>query len=181
MAKCTQHLTPIRIAVDANPHSMFMNDRQRGRHVYGNACWLYQVVLLALLPILLVIVVLRFFLYFFLSLLVVLQAGSFPISSLALDSRKWSKMWFQVDSSWFKLHPLIHFTSLDPTFCHGAFCLQVHDKLVTKTIQLFETFMVRFGVMLVGPTLGGKTAGHSDWPTVAVNSVNWSRSIHAPT
>merc|ERR1719450_2099440 len=29
--------------------------------------------------------------------------------------------------------------------------LQVQDKLVTKTIQLFETFMVRFGVMLVGP------------------------------
>lgn len=38
--------------------------------------------------------------------------------------------------------------------------LEVHDKLVTKTIQLFETFMVRFGVMLVGPTLGGKTAGN---------------------
>eukprot|EP00930_Biecheleria_cincta_P027502 TRINITY_DN19311_c0_g1_i1.p1 TRINITY_DN19311_c0_g1~~TRINITY_DN19311_c0_g1_i1.p1 ORF type:complete len:4103 (-),score=885.99 TRINITY_DN19311_c0_g1_i1:122-12430(-) len=38
--------------------------------------------------------------------------------------------------------------------------LQVLDKLVTKTIQLFETFMVRFGVMLVGPTLGGKTVDY---------------------
>ncbi|CAL1172366.1 unnamed protein product, partial [Cladocopium goreaui] len=43
--------------------------------------------------------------------------------------------------------------------------MQVHDKLVTKTIQLFETFMVRFGVMLVGPTLGGKTV---DYKTLAI-------------
>jgi len=43
--------------------------------------------------------------------------------------------------------------------------LQVHDKLVTKTIQLFETYMVRFGVMLVGPTLGGKTV---DYKTLAM-------------
>eukprot|EP00928_Gymnodinium_smaydae_P068046 TRINITY_DN5109_c0_g4_i2.p1 TRINITY_DN5109_c0_g4~~TRINITY_DN5109_c0_g4_i2.p1 ORF type:complete len:3873 (+),score=1233.23 TRINITY_DN5109_c0_g4_i2:1305-11621(+) len=43
--------------------------------------------------------------------------------------------------------------------------LQVHDKLVTKTIQLFETFNVRFGVMLVGPTLGGKT---TDYKTLAI-------------
>ncbi|CAE7211449.1 DNAH6 [Symbiodinium sp. KB8] len=43
--------------------------------------------------------------------------------------------------------------------------LQVHDKLVTKTIQLFETFMVRFGVMLVGPTLGGKSV---DYKTLAI-------------
>ncbi|CAE8588678.1 unnamed protein product [Polarella glacialis] len=43
--------------------------------------------------------------------------------------------------------------------------LQVNDKLVTKTIQLFETFMVRFGVMLVGPTLGGKTI---DYKTLAI-------------
>lgn len=45
-----------------------------------------------------------------------------------------------------------------------AFC-EVHDKLVTKTIQLFETFMVRFGVMLVGPTLGGKSV---DYKTLAI-------------
>ena len=38
--------------------------------------------------------------------------------------------------------------------------LQVHDSLVTKIIQLFETLMVRFGVMLVGPTLGGKTTNY---------------------
>ena len=42
---------------------------------------------------------------------------------------------------------------------------EVHDKLVTKTIQLFETFMVRFGVMLVGPTLGGKSV---DYKTLAI-------------
>jgi dynein heavy chain len=43
--------------------------------------------------------------------------------------------------------------------------LQVHDKLVTKTIQLFETFMVRFGVMLVGPSLAGKT---TDYKSLAI-------------
>jgi len=43
--------------------------------------------------------------------------------------------------------------------------LQINDKLVTKTIQLFETFMVRFGVMLVGPTLGGKS---TDYKTLAL-------------
>jgi len=43
--------------------------------------------------------------------------------------------------------------------------LQIHDKLVTKTIQLFETFNVRFGVMLVGPTLGGKS---TDYKTLAL-------------
>ena len=35
--------------------------------------------------------------------------------------------------------------------------LQVLDNFVTKVIQLFDTFEVRFGVMLVGPTGGGKT------------------------
>uniref|UniRef100_A0A0G4I0U0 Uncharacterized protein n=1 Tax=Chromera velia CCMP2878 TaxID=1169474 RepID=A0A0G4I0U0_9ALVE len=34
---------------------------------------------------------------------------------------------------------------------------QVHPPSVAKVIQLFETFNVRFGVMLVGPTTGGKT------------------------
>jgi dynein heavy chain len=37
---------------------------------------------------------------------------------------------------------------------------QVHDPLVVKIIQLFETFNVRFGVMLVGPTTGGKTTDY---------------------
>merc|ERR1719440_1084591 len=43
--------------------------------------------------------------------------------------------------------------------------LQVDDKLVIKTIQLFETFQVRFGVMLVGPTLGGKSV---DYKSLAI-------------
>ncbi len=38
--------------------------------------------------------------------------------------------------------------------------LPVCDKLATKTIQLYETLMVRFDVMLVGPTLGGKTTDY---------------------
>lgn len=36
--------------------------------------------------------------------------------------------------------------------------LQQPDAFVTKIIQLFDTLNVRFGVMLVGPTGGGKTA-----------------------
>lgn len=35
--------------------------------------------------------------------------------------------------------------------------MQKHPVFVLKTIQLFETFSVRFGVMLVGPTGAGKT------------------------
>lgn len=35
--------------------------------------------------------------------------------------------------------------------------LQTHQPFVTKVIQLYETFNVRFGVMLVGPTGSGKT------------------------
>ena len=36
--------------------------------------------------------------------------------------------------------------------------LQVVDRFVTKVIELFQTFNVRFGVMTVGPTGGGKTS-----------------------
>lgn len=36
--------------------------------------------------------------------------------------------------------------------------LQVVPDLVNKTIQLFETMCVRWGVMLVGPTGGGKSS-----------------------
>lgn len=36
--------------------------------------------------------------------------------------------------------------------------LQPIPALVTKTIQLYETMVVRWGVMLVGPTGGGKTS-----------------------
>jgi dynein heavy chain len=35
--------------------------------------------------------------------------------------------------------------------------LQTHQGFVMKVIQLFETFNVRFGVMIVGPTGAGKT------------------------
>jgi len=35
--------------------------------------------------------------------------------------------------------------------------LQLHKAFITKVIQLFETFNVRFGVMIVGPTGAGKT------------------------
>ena len=35
--------------------------------------------------------------------------------------------------------------------------LQKNPAFVIKVIQLFETFNVRFGVMLVGPTGSGKT------------------------
>eukprot|EP00929_Paragymnodinium_shiwhaense_P066427 TRINITY_DN33321_c0_g4_i1.p1 TRINITY_DN33321_c0_g4~~TRINITY_DN33321_c0_g4_i1.p1 ORF type:complete len:3770 (+),score=1255.81 TRINITY_DN33321_c0_g4_i1:195-11312(+) len=54
--------------------------------------------------------------------------------------------------------------------------LQVHGTLVTKTIQLFETFNVRFGVMLVGPTLGGKT---SDYRTLAMAMTQLRENGHA--
>ena len=35
--------------------------------------------------------------------------------------------------------------------------LQPVPEFVTKVFQLFDTFNVRFGVMMVGPTCGGKT------------------------
>jgi len=35
--------------------------------------------------------------------------------------------------------------------------LQLVPEFITKCIQLFDTFEVRFGVMIVGPTGGGKT------------------------
>jgi len=36
--------------------------------------------------------------------------------------------------------------------------LEPKSEFITKVIQLFDTFNVRFGVMIVGPTGGGKTA-----------------------
>jgi dynein heavy chain len=36
--------------------------------------------------------------------------------------------------------------------------MEPKEEFITKVIQLFDTFNVRFGVMIVGPTCGGKTA-----------------------
>lgn len=42
--------------------------------------------------------------------------------------------------------------------CMAAKNLQPVPALVTKNIQLYETMVVRWGVMLVGPTGGGKSS-----------------------
>ena len=38
--------------------------------------------------------------------------------------------------------------------------MEAIDPFVTKVTQLNDTFNVRFGVMIVGPAGGGKTACH---------------------
>lgn len=44
--------------------------------------------------------------------------------------------------------------AVEITVTHG---LQPEESFIRKVVQLFETFSVRFGVVLVGPTGGGKT------------------------
>lgn len=46
-------------------------------------------------------------------------------------------------------------TQIEDSITHFGY--QQHPVFLLKCIQLFETFNVRFGVMLVGPTGGGKT------------------------
>lgn len=55
--------------------------------------------------------------------------------------------------------PLIDYGDLEKSirFCLKSELYQDEEKFVMKVIQLFETFCVRFGVMLVGPSCGGKT------------------------
>jgi dynein heavy chain len=55
--------------------------------------------------------------------------------------------------------PFVDYGSLLAAIEHSftASGLQVVECCTTKTIQLFETFNVRFGVMIVGFTMGGKT------------------------
>lgn len=54
---------------------------------------------------------------------------------------------------------------------------QVVPSSVTKCIQLFDTFEVRFGVMLVGPTGGGKTACYK----ILADAHSKLRNVHKVT
>lgn len=54
--------------------------------------------------------------------------------------------------------------------------LQTHESFMMKVIQLYETFKVRFGVMLVGPTGGGKTTCYE----VLANVMIKFREMHHP-
>jgi dynein heavy chain len=55
--------------------------------------------------------------------------------------------------------PFVDYGSLQAAIehCYKASGLQIVESSTVKTIQLFETFNVRFGVMTVGFTMGGKT------------------------
>mmetsp|Transcript_44339 Transcript_44339/g.86753 ORF Transcript_44339/g.86753 Transcript_44339/m.86753 type:complete len:4144 (+) Transcript_44339:98-12529(+) len=55
--------------------------------------------------------------------------------------------------------PVVDYGPLEVSIRHviNEAGLQAVDKFVTKVIQLFDTLNIRFGVMIVGPTGGGKT------------------------
>lgn len=49
--------------------------------------------------------------------------------------------------------------------------LQAVDSFTAKCIQLYETTLVRHGLMLVGPTMGGKTACYRALQKVVVTHI----------
>lgn len=49
--------------------------------------------------------------------------------------------------------------------------LQPESCMIKKVIQLYETMIVRWGVMLVGPTGGGKTSILNVWAELRLFSI----------
>ena len=58
--------------------------------------------------------------------------------------------------------------------------LQAVDSFVAKCIQLYETTLVRHGLMLVGPTMGGKTVCYRVLQKVTFNDAVACLPPHLP-